>query len=88
MTERHRSDSRTPHPLADSDTGELVSQEAGLTQTFHTGTRERASQEAGVSDAEADIILIAHPDSQRLGSRFRLSPGSTLEIGLDRKSVV
>jgi diguanylate cyclase (GGDEF)-like protein len=32
-------------------------------------------------ESEADVILIAHPESQRLGSRFRLSPGTTLEIG-------
>lgn len=81
MDERHRSDSRDPYPTADSDTGELSSQESGLTHTFHTATRERAGQEQSVPDAEADIILIAHPESQRLGSRFRLSPGSTLEIG-------
>ena len=39
--------------------------------------RDRASQ----LETEADIILIAHPENQRLGSRFRLSPGTTLEIG-------
>jgi diguanylate cyclase (GGDEF)-like protein len=65
---------------ADSDTGELASQESGLTQTFQSATRERAGQ-LGLPDSEADIILISHPESQRLGSRFRLSPGSTLEIG-------
>ena len=57
-------------------------QESGLTQTFQTGTRERVVR--GLSPAgesEADIILIAHPEGQRLGSRFRLSPGTTLEIG-------
>ncbi len=32
-------------------------------------------------EAEADVILIAHPENQRLGSRYRLSPGTTLEIG-------
>jgi diguanylate cyclase (GGDEF)-like protein len=30
---------------------------------------------------EADVILIAHPENRRLGNRFRLTPGSTLEIG-------
>jgi diguanylate cyclase (GGDEF)-like protein len=32
-------------------------------------------------EVEADVILIAHPESQRLGTRYRLSPGTTLEIG-------
>jgi diguanylate cyclase (GGDEF)-like protein len=81
MTERQRPDTRDSHPLAESDTGELISQESGLTQTFHSASKERVGQDSGIGDAEADIILIAHPESQRLGSRFRLSPGSTLEIG-------
>jgi diguanylate cyclase (GGDEF)-like protein len=76
------SDSRDPYRSADSDTGELVSQESGLTQTFKSATRERAhGLGPAESESEADIILISHPDSQHLGSRFRLSPGSTLEIG-------
>jgi diguanylate cyclase (GGDEF)-like protein len=75
------SDSRDSYRSADSDTGELVSQESGLTQTFKSATRERAGQDLGPAESEADIILISHPDSQHLGSRFRLSPGSTLEIG-------
>ena len=79
--QRHRSDSRDPYRSADTDTGELASQESGLTQTFQNATRERAEHGLGLADSEADIILIAHPESQRLGSRFRLSPGSTLEIG-------
>ncbi len=31
--------------------------------------------------ADADIILITHPYGERLGSRFRLSPGTNIEIG-------
>ncbi|HLF56427.1 MAG TPA: GGDEF domain-containing protein [Thermoanaerobaculia bacterium] len=30
---------------------------------------------------EAAVILISHPENRRLGARFRLAPGSTLEIG-------
>lgn len=30
---------------------------------------------------EADVILIAHPENRRLGHRFRLSPGGSLDIG-------
>jgi two-component system, cell cycle response regulator len=31
--------------------------------------------------AEANVILIAHPDNKLLGTRFRISVGSSLEIG-------
>jgi len=75
------SDSRDPYRSSDSDTGELVSQESGLTQTFKSATKERVGHGLTPAESEADIILISHPDSQHLGSRFRLSPGSTLEIG-------
>ena len=66
---------------SDTDSLELASlHESGLTQTF-----ESANLEGGLfgssAEVEADIILIAHPDNQRLGSRYRLSPGSNLEIG-------
>ena len=65
-----------------SDTDELsISQESGLTQTFQSANRERDPDGLGVGDIEADVILIAHPDNQRLGTRYRLSPGTTLEIG-------
>jgi len=81
MDERRRSDSRNARYSPDTDTGEMVSPESGTTQTFESATRERTGHGHAVADSEADIILIAHPESQRLGSRFRLSPGSTLEIG-------
>jgi diguanylate cyclase (GGDEF)-like protein len=81
MDERRRSDSRDARYSPDTDTGEMASVESGTTQTFQNATRERTEYGHAVADSEADIILIAHPDSQRLGSRFRLSPGSTLEIG-------
>ncbi len=65
-----------------SDTDELpISQESGLTQTFQSVTRERDPEAPDESHLEADVILIAHPDSQRLGTRYRLSSGTTLEIG-------
>ncbi|HEU4647211.1 MAG TPA: hypothetical protein VFS80_16780, partial [Burkholderiales bacterium] len=66
---------------SDTDGIDLASlHEAGLTQHYQTA-RERGGQGFTTGEVEADIILIAHPDNQRLGSRFRLSPGSTLEIG-------
>src|SRR5262245_47536233 len=83
MSERHPSGT-APLPLEpDTDNLEIDhSQESsGLTQAFDTTTRVRAARDQQPELAEADIILISHPENQRLGSRFRLSPGSTLEIG-------
>jgi diguanylate cyclase (GGDEF)-like protein len=52
-----------------------------MTATFETTSRERKLHEVSPIQLEADVILIAHPENQRLGSRFRLSPGTTLEVG-------
>lgn len=40
----------------------------------------------GVDSSEASLILIAHPENKRLGKRFRIAPGATLEIGRARTS--
>jgi diguanylate cyclase (GGDEF)-like protein len=37
---------------------------------------------------EAAVILIAHPENRRLGTRFRVTPGSTLEIGRSQESQI
>ena len=85
MDERHRSDSRDAfQSRGDSDTDNIdltPLHESGMTQTFENASRERAGGGPLHVESEADVILIAHPESQRLGSRFRLSPGTTLEIG-------
>jgi diguanylate cyclase (GGDEF)-like protein len=85
MDERHRSDSRNIlQSRGDSDTDDIdlsPLHESGMTQTFEGATRDRGSKAYPHAETEADIILIAHPENQRLGSRFRLSPGTTLEIG-------
>jgi diguanylate cyclase (GGDEF)-like protein len=85
MDERHRSDSRNLlQSRGDSDTDDIdlsPIHESGMTQTYEGVTRERGEHALAHLETEADIILIAHPESQRLGSRFRLSPGTTLEIG-------
>jgi diguanylate cyclase len=85
MDERHRSDSRSIlQSRGDSDTDDIdlsPIHESGMTQTFEGASRERGGLPLSQLETEADIILIAHPESQRLGSRFRLSPGTTLEIG-------
>jgi diguanylate cyclase (GGDEF)-like protein len=83
MDDRHRSDSRNVLSRGDSDTDDIdltPLHESGMTQTFEGATRGSGSGPMHV-ESEADVILIAHPESQRLGSRFRLSPGTTLEIG-------
>jgi diguanylate cyclase (GGDEF)-like protein len=81
-------DSNPPVPLkrsprdSDTDSLELAAlHESGLTQTFESANLEAGGHLSAEAEVEADIILIAHPDSQRLGSRYRLSPGSNLEIG-------
>ena len=78
------SDSRDLLLPRDTDTDSFEvppSHDSGMTQTFETTSRERALREAPHVQLEADVILIAHPENQRLGSRFRLSSGTTLEIG-------
>ncbi|MGH9363262.1 MAG: diguanylate cyclase [Thermoanaerobaculia bacterium] len=57
-----------------------VQEGSGPTQTFDAVTRERPAGPQGAR-VEANVILIAHPESRRLGSRYRVSPGATLEIG-------
>ncbi|MGH9443762.1 MAG: diguanylate cyclase [Thermoanaerobaculia bacterium] len=47
-------------------------------QTVPDEARAERAESAGV---EANIILIAHPDSKHIGTRYRLSHGSSLEIG-------
>ena len=81
MSDPQISDSR-PSWSGSSDTDELsISQESGLTHTFQNAGRDRDEEGPALLESEADIILIAHPDNQRLGTRYRLSPGTTLEIG-------
>src|SRR5262245_22184081 len=84
MDDRYRSDSREILSRGDTDTDDIdlsPLHESGMTQTFESATRDRALRGHAQVETEADIILIAHPESQRLGSRYRLSPGTTLEIG-------
>jgi two-component system cell cycle response regulator len=83
MDDRQSSDSGK-RAERDSDTDDIdiaALHDSGMTQTFESATRDRAARGLGAIESEADVILIAHPESQRLGSRFRLSPGSMLEIG-------
>ena len=43
--------------------------------------REELGGRAEKDAVEANIILIAHPDHHHIGTRYRLTPGSSLEIG-------
>jgi diguanylate cyclase (GGDEF)-like protein len=85
MDDRRRSDSSREifQSRGDSDTDDIdlsPLHESGMTQTFEGATREGSGSRLAI-ESEADVILISHPEGQRLGSRFRLSPGTTLEIG-------
>jgi len=56
-------------------------QEAGLTQTY---PGQGPGGGVGLQPpVEANIILIAHPEDKRLGSRYRLGLGQSIEIGRD-----
>lgn len=69
-------DSREPHTDG-IDLGALGA--SGLTQHFDSTARnQKLISQEGI---EANVILIAHPDGKRLGSRYRLTPSSSLEIG-------
>ncbi len=59
--------------------------ESGMTQTYATGSFQGPGRSFPV---EANIILIAHPDDRRLGSRIRLSRGASIEIGRDPEAEV
>ncbi len=54
--------------------------ESGHTQAWQpSSSQERRAAAAG--ESEANVILIAHPEHRTLGTRFRLRPGSVIEIG-------
>lgn len=67
----------------DTDDIDLSSlHDSSSTTTLETASsRGRNQRGLALVDSEADVILIAHPENQRLGARFRLSPGTMLEIG-------
>ena len=77
----------------DSDTGETMRDTSteGIQIGSSGSLRRRTGGEPTIAgDAppraarplfEAAIIIIAHPENRRLGTRFRLTPGTALEIG-------
>src|SRR5258708_4726987 len=44
-------------------------------------TRDTPEGRAEAEGVEANLILIAHPDDKHIGARYRLSHGTSLEIG-------
>ena len=47
---------------------------------------ERISAAGVGASVEANVILIAHPEGKRLGSRYRLGVGTRMEIGRDPRA--
>jgi two-component system, cell cycle response regulator len=70
--------------LGDSSTDSIeISElrEAGRTQTYQATISEAPLGLVSPAEIEANVILIAHPENRLLGTRFRLRPGSVVEIG-------
>jgi diguanylate cyclase (GGDEF)-like protein len=61
--------------------------ESGHTQAWQAISSERR-QAPAVGETEANVILIAHPENRMLGTRFRLRPGSVIEIGRSPSSEI
>jgi two-component system, cell cycle response regulator len=57
--------------------------DSGRTQSYQALEHKELVRRpfAEVAPLEANVILIAHPDNKLLGTRFRISLGSSLEIG-------
>jgi two-component system cell cycle response regulator len=69
------------------DLGPLRHESSGHTQAWQSTTvQERRAARAG--EIEANVILIAHPENRTLGTRFRLRPGSIIEIGRSPSSEI
>jgi two-component system cell cycle response regulator len=52
-----------------------------LTTQSHPIAPDTPEARAEAEGVEANLILIAHPDHKHIGTRYRLTPGSSLEIG-------
>ncbi len=78
-----KSSRKSSSKLSDSSTDSIeisALREAGRTQAFQATLAHREPQVEAPS-VEANVILIAHPENRLLGTRFRLRPGSVIEIG-------
>lgn len=83
MSEQDRSPGPGPEDTdTHTDDVDLKSlQESGLTQTYQPDTSQSEAEPAAAPSIEANVILIAHPENRRLGTRFRISPNESLLIG-------
>jgi len=72
-----RQSDRDPH-TDDIDLSAIAA--SGLTQGYRRPAPQSAAADRHQS-AEANVILIAHPDGRHLGTRYRLGPGQSVEIG-------
>lgn len=83
VSEENKSSGRRPDDVeTHTDDVDLKSlQESGLTQTYQPDTSHSEVETTTVPSIEANVILIAHPENRRLGTRFRVSPSETLLIG-------
>ncbi len=59
-----------------------------LDLTVHRDKSSEFRTMTGEPAVEASIILIAHPEHQRMGTRYRLVPGEMLEVGRSSKAGV
>ena len=76
------SEGPSTHPDTHTDDLEIATlHESGLTQAYESSSQQIVDELAGAAQLEANLILIAHPEGKRLGTRVRLTPGSTVEIG-------
>ncbi len=73
--------SRAQQKQPSTDSFHLESGELRQTTGAVTLAGVAGYEEALAGASEANVILIAHPDNARLGTRYRLVPGACLEIG-------
>jgi diguanylate cyclase (GGDEF)-like protein len=66
--------------IGSASSGSRTSDQATVIDTARPGV--------AAAGFEAAVILIAHPENRRLGTRFRVTPGSTLEIGRSQESQI
>ncbi|HEX5758655.1 MAG TPA: GGDEF domain-containing protein [Thermoanaerobaculia bacterium] len=81
MPHRDELESAAEKPPRESDAVEVAAvPESERAASLDAPVRERPSGPQGAR-VEANVILIAHPESRRLGTRYRVAPGAALEIG-------
>ncbi|KAB2968785.1 MAG: GGDEF domain-containing protein [Thermoanaerobaculia bacterium] len=72
-----RADSDTRDPSTDG----LSASKLGALRRETSQVTSHDARPQGEGSYEAAVIVIAHPEHRRLGNRFALAPGATLEIG-------